>query len=271
MPRFSSTTYVPPSRRAAAAARRREETWRRSVSEAVEAFASPSARPWEGEKKEREEEEERRQEQGRRPQAEGSFRRAIALRGCPGQNVHLRRRVWLLLLGLDHQAVAASVGSGRGDGEGTQVGRPRGESRASSPRRRRARRGDVGDQPSSGSCDDEAEQEGQIAVPDEAQIRLDVDRSLNHFTPRVYGRQSTRDECREPLFRVMWRVLARYPPPQLNYYQGFHDLSSVFLLQAVSTEVAPPHCRSPRRRGTCGGENMLTIARAQPLACVVAW
>ena len=98
------------------------------------------------------------------------LRRSVALRGCPEQ-VHLRRRVWLLLLGLDPAGLSAVGDRSPADGArrvtlpagGNKVGEGCGIEHADTPR---------------------TETEGD---PDKAQLWLDVDRSLNHFELSIYG------------------------------------------------------------------------------------
>lgn len=62
---------------------------------------------------------------------------------------------------------------------------------------------------------------------DEDQVLLDVKRL---FTVTCMAPQGTEDleELRRRLFGLVVRVLRKYP--QLNYYQGFHDIASVVLL-----------------------------------------
>eukprot|EP01048_Picozoa_sp_COSAG05_P005236 COSAG05_NODE_305_length_11703_cov_15.056705_8_plen_472_part_00 len=179
--------------------RRRNETWRRAVAEHVELIVAA--------------------EPARARQESARLRRSIALRGCPDQ-VHLRRRVWLLLLGLDPTALDADADWFSAEGR---------EAAAAAAGEAAAAEGAT------------AEADG----PDKHQLWLDVERSLNHFELSVYGRPTTRGQCRLQLFQMMWRVLSRHhsPPPssavplpdqpqsrRLHYYQGYHDVSSVLLL-----------------------------------------
>ena len=143
------------------AARRAQEQWRRTVNEVL------------------------RSERGI---AQAEFRRQIALRGCPGQDGHLRRRLWLLLLGLDTP-------------EQAPVPDP---------------------EPELPAPDDMEE----ARLRD--QLQLDVARSLHNFADRVPHKLSgvprTQDDARAALLRLMADVLSR-PGADLHYYQGFHGES----------------------------------------------
>ena len=150
---------------------RAEEQWRRTVSEVLE-----RAQEVPGE--------------GPLGTAVGSqFRRQVALRGCPDRD-HLRRRLWLLLLGL---------------------------------------------QPSAPPLLPEPVPQSLLE-----QLELDVSRSLHHFDARppvrIAGVPKTIGEGRAALLRLMSTVLGRHQQQggggeALHYYQGFHDVASVFLLQ----------------------------------------
>jgi len=60
---------------------------------------------------------------------------------------------------------------------------------------------------------------------DSDQVRRDIDRSLWKFT---YGNAALRKKKREELSRIINGILHRHP--QLHYYQGFHDICSVFVI-----------------------------------------
>lgn len=122
------------------------------------------------------------------------LRHTIALHGCPDQD-HLRRRVWMRLLGLD-----------------TPLSPPPPQP------------------PESDELECKAAGDRSLAEQDEQdeQLWLDVDRSLHHSEPRLFTKPATQSACRAALFRTMQAVLRRHPG--LHYYQGFHDLTAVFLL-----------------------------------------
>jgi hypothetical protein len=117
--------------------------------------------------------------------AQAEFRRQIALRGCPGHDSHLRRRLWLLLLGLDSPEQGAALEP---------------EPELSSP-------------------------DGMGDANLRAQLQLDVARSLHKFEDRVPCTLSdvprTQADARAALLRLMAKVLSQ-PGLDLHYYQGFH-------------------------------------------------
>ncbi|CDH54985.1 tbc1 domain family member 20 [Lichtheimia corymbifera JMRC:FSU:9682] len=61
---------------------------------------------------------------------------------------------------------------------------------------------------------------------DESQVALDVARSFNTFPKDI--RPKTKNQLRSKLQSVILHVLRAYP--KLHYYQGFHDIASVFAL-----------------------------------------
>ncbi|KAI8877497.1 RabGAP/TBC [Backusella circina FSU 941] len=75
---------------------------------------------------------------------------------------------------------------------------------------------------------EETYKEGSLKVrhKDEDQVMLDVKRSFSSFPP--YLTENDKTELQEKLNRVIIHVLRAYP--SLHYYQGFHDICSVFLL-----------------------------------------
>ncbi|KAI9276301.1 rab-GTPase-TBC domain-containing protein [Sporodiniella umbellata] len=76
--------------------------------------------------------------------------------------------------------------------------------------------------------DKKTKKEGSLDTPhkDEEQVKLDVARSFNSY-PKNVGEEE-KDRLRAQLHRVIIHVLRSYP--SLCYYQGFHDICSVFLL-----------------------------------------
>lgn len=74
----------------------------------------------------------------------------------------------------------------------------------------------------------ESVKEGSLEVPhkDEEQVKLDVVRSFNSF-PKNVSPEDKKD-LENQLSRVITHVLRAYP--SLHYYQGFHDICSVFIL-----------------------------------------
>lgn len=148
-----------PRGQAIQAARRAEEQWRRTVNEVVR---TPSAT------------------------AHADFRRQIALRGCPGHDGNLRRRLWLLLLGLDTPELVLE---------------PEPELHLPAP---------------------EDMEDARLRE----QLQLDVARSLHNFAARtphkkLSGVPRTQEDGRAALLRMMASVLSR-PGADLHYYQGFH-------------------------------------------------
>eukprot|EP00027_Filamoeba_sp_ATCC50430_P002344 CAMPEP_0168553946 /NCGR_PEP_ID=MMETSP0413-20121227/7516_1 /TAXON_ID=136452 /ORGANISM="Filamoeba nolandi, Strain NC-AS-23-1" /LENGTH=358 /DNA_ID=CAMNT_0008584651 /DNA_START=132 /DNA_END=1205 /DNA_ORIENTATION=- len=67
----------------------------------------------------------------------------------------------------------------------------------------------------------------KVSSKDVDQVAKDVDRSLWKFTQ---GKAYMRQEKRAELSRIIHAILATHP--ELHYYQGFHDVASVFLLIA---------------------------------------
>ncbi|CDS10416.1 hypothetical protein LRAMOSA03092 [Lichtheimia ramosa] len=61
---------------------------------------------------------------------------------------------------------------------------------------------------------------------DESQVALDVARSFNTFPKDI--KPKTKNQLRSKLQSVIVHVLRTYP--DLHYYQGFHDIASVFSL-----------------------------------------
>ena len=175
-----------PRGQAIQAARRAEEQWRRTVNQVL------------------------RSERGI---AQAEFRRQIALRGCPGQDAHLRRRLWLLLLGLETQQ------------EPTE---PESELELPDP-------------------------DGMEDANLRDQLQLDVSRSLHNFeacVPRMLsGVPRTQAAARAALLQLMAGVLSQ-PGVDLHYYQGFHgeSLSSDLnvhrtLMILMSADWTALHCR----------------------------
>ncbi|CEG69778.1 hypothetical protein RMATCC62417_05792 [Rhizopus microsporus] len=70
--------------------------------------------------------------------------------------------------------------------------------------------------------------EGSLNIPhkDEEQVKLDVTRSFNAYPKNVDDQE--KEKLQGQLHRVIIHVLRSYP--SLHYYQGFHDICSVFLL-----------------------------------------
>ncbi len=68
---------------------------------------------------------------------------------------------------------------------------------------------------------------------DTDQVARDIDRSLWKFIP---GKALYRNFKRRQLSDIVNTVLSKHS--DLNYYQGFHDVASVFLLVAKSEESA---------------------------------
>ncbi|KAI8640571.1 rab-GTPase-TBC domain-containing protein [Parasitella parasitica] len=70
--------------------------------------------------------------------------------------------------------------------------------------------------------------EGSLDAPhkDEEQVKLDVVRSFNTFPKNV--NKEDKAKLQDQLKRVIVHVLRSYP--SLHYYQGFHDICSVFIL-----------------------------------------
>ncbi|KAL1919119.1 uncharacterized protein VTP21DRAFT_2501 [Calcarisporiella thermophila] len=60
--------------------------------------------------------------------------------------------------------------------------------------------------------------------PEEYQVALDVERSLNHYSLE----EDEKPQKRKELHEVIMSVLRRHP--KLHYYQGFHDICTCFLL-----------------------------------------
>ena len=58
------------------------------------------------------------------------------------------------------------------------------------------------------------------------QVVMDVDRSLKRFPPGIA--EEERPDLQDQLTRLIVRVLMKHP--QLNYYQGYHDVAITFLL-----------------------------------------
>lgn len=147
-----------PRGQAILAARRAEEQWRRTVNQVL---------------------------CSERGIAQAEFRRQIALRGCPGQDAHLRRKLWLLLLGLDSPEQGAL---------------PEPEPELPAP-------------------------DGMEDANLRDQLQLDVARSLHNFEARVprtlSGVPRTQADARTALLRLMVNVLSQ-PGADLHYYQGFH-------------------------------------------------
>lgn len=118
---------------------------------------------------------------------QSEFRRQIALRGCPGQDAHLRRRLWLLLLDLETRQ------------EPTE---PEAEPELLDP-------------------------DGMEDTNLRDQLQLDVSRSLHNFdacvhVPRMLsGVPRTQVAARAALLQFMASVLSQ-PGADLHYYQGFH-------------------------------------------------
>lgn len=65
------------------------------------------------------------------------------------------------------------------------------------------------------------------------QVAKDIDRSLWRFTK---GKAKKRNKLRIQLSRIINAILSRNP--SLHYYQGYHDLASIFLLVAPTEEQA---------------------------------
>lgn len=68
------------------------------------------------------------------------------------------------------------------------------------------------------------------------QVKLDVDRSLKRFPPGIPYKQ--RVALQDQLTVLILRVIMKYP--NLNYYQGYHDVAITFLLvvkQAVAFRI----------------------------------
>ena len=63
---------------------------------------------------------------------------------------------------------------------------------------------------------------------DEAQVLNDIDRSLWSLNPTASWSSALRHKRREALFNIIMATLCRNE--SLYYYQGFHDVVSVFLL-----------------------------------------
>ncbi|KAI9029646.1 hypothetical protein CLU79DRAFT_695778, partial [Phycomyces nitens] len=61
---------------------------------------------------------------------------------------------------------------------------------------------------------------------DEAQVALDVPRSVNRYPPNLD--EDRRKALQDDLSLVILHVLRSCP--SLHYYQGFHDVCTVFLL-----------------------------------------
>ncbi|CAO3673614.1 unnamed protein product [Rhizopus stolonifer] len=70
--------------------------------------------------------------------------------------------------------------------------------------------------------------EGSLNIPhkDEEQVKLDVNRSFNSYPKNIS--EEEKEKLKIQLHRVILHVLRLYP--SLHYYQGFHDICSVFLL-----------------------------------------
>ncbi|KAL7319181.1 GTPase-activating protein gyp8 [Mucor circinelloides] len=70
--------------------------------------------------------------------------------------------------------------------------------------------------------------EGSLDVPhkDEEQVNLDVIRSFNSFPKNID--EEDKEKLQTHLKNVIVHVLRSYP--SLHYYQGFHDICSVFIL-----------------------------------------
>lgn len=65
------------------------------------------------------------------------------------------------------------------------------------------------------------------------QVAKDIDRSLWRFT---IGQAYLRRTKRQQLSRIVNAILSRNP--ELHYYQGYHDIASIFLLVAGTEEAA---------------------------------
>lgn len=68
-------------------------------------------------------------------------------------------------------------------------------------------------------------QYGSLRKPhrDEHQVKLDVNRSFSYLKD-----EGSKRECRKALFEVIVTTLRKFP--QLNYYQGYHEVVSIFVL-----------------------------------------
>ena len=138
------------------------------------------------------------------------LRQMIALHGAPAHD-HLRRRVWICLLDVHVQPnLPQTLESAADSTKHIESGALQ-----------------------QGVC---PEPEPELAKGSEKiddQMWLDVNRSMHHYVPRLYTRNSTLSNCRAALFRMMKRVLINLHVPNgsvPHYYQGFHDVAAVFLL-----------------------------------------
>ncbi|KAI8082675.1 rab-GTPase-TBC domain-containing protein, partial [Gilbertella persicaria] len=70
--------------------------------------------------------------------------------------------------------------------------------------------------------------EGSLETPhkDESQVKLDVIRSFHTFSTSIL--EEDKERLQDQLSKVITHVLRSYP--SLHYYQGFHDICSVFIL-----------------------------------------
>ena len=147
-----------PRGQAIIAARRAEEQWRRTVSEVLD-------RPTTG--------------------TQAQFRRQIALRGCPGRDGHLRRRLWLLLLGLEAPAA------------------PEPEPELPAP---------------------DGMEEANLREQLQLDVQRSLHNFEERATVKVSGVPRTQAEGRAALLRLMASVLTQ-PGENLHYYQGFHGMA----------------------------------------------
>ncbi|KNZ62988.1 hypothetical protein VP01_11g11 [Puccinia sorghi] len=70
---------------------------------------------------------------------------------------------------------------------------------------------------------------------DERQVELDVNRSFVYYPKHVPDQVKNR--LRETLNHIIVTILRRFP--KLNYFQGYHDIVSIFLLNFLDLENLP--------------------------------
>eukprot|EP01046_Picozoa_sp_COSAG06_P011146 COSAG06_NODE_628_length_13649_cov_20.848930_11_plen_159_part_00 len=146
-----------PRGQAIIAARRAEEQWRRTVSDVLR---SPDAA------------------------ALATFRRQIALRGCPGRDGHLRRRLWLLLLGLPEAS-------------------------------------EQGLEPEPELPPPDGMEEANLREQLQLDVARSLHNFERRSPTKLSGVPRTQEDGRAALLRLMASVLS-CPGTDLHYYQGFH-------------------------------------------------